>query len=70
MTAALGLDPRHVKAQNNKGRILLEQGHVELAHKRFEIALSINPDFKKATHNKLLALEKMALMSPGEDFVS
>jgi len=47
---ALGLDPRHVKGIITREEFCL-QGHVELALKRFEMALSINPDFKKATIN-------------------
>jgi len=54
----LQLDPRHVPAYNNLGRLLYKQGRVQEAIPYFEKALRMDPNYGEAHYNLALSLSK------------
>ncbi len=48
---ALARDPKHYRAQTNKGNLALEAGRVDEAVAAYEAALKLNPNFANAHHN-------------------
>ena len=48
---ALARDPKHYRAQTNKGNLALEAGRVDEAITAYEAALKLEPNFPNAHHN-------------------
>jgi tetratricopeptide (TPR) repeat protein len=60
---AIALDPHHVDAQVNLGRILHEEGSPLAAEKHYRAALDVEPDHAVAIFNLGVALEDLGRLS-------
>lgn len=60
---ALRLDPRHVEAHINLGRMLHEDGHPADAEKHYQSALAIDPEHALAAFNLGVALEDLGRLA-------
>jgi tetratricopeptide (TPR) repeat protein len=56
---ALEIDPRHVDAHVNLGRLLHEEGAPAAAEQHYRVALEIDPDHETAAFNLGVALEDL-----------
>lgn len=65
---SLELDPRHVEARINAGRLLFEAGHVAAAEAHFDYARHVRPNDATAAFNHGVAFE--ALSRPDDAIVA
>jgi tetratricopeptide (TPR) repeat protein len=64
---AIALDPSHVDAHVNLGRLLHDDGKLEAAEKHYRAALNIDPDHPVAAFNLGVALDDLGRLSDAAD---